>query len=176
MNFFWFQKIWTEELTEQLILFYKEREYLWNRSDKHYRDVNKKRTAQLEIGELLGFTSEEILKRWTNLRNTYGQNLKQEQKFISAGSAKEIRWAHYKSLDFLIPQMLLSGLVDNSVNETQFTFHPKPKCLPFLFFNCRIRVRIRWTLQARRIRLRPQCHHRHHRHHLLFEYQQKKEN
>nr|CAH7757314.1 unnamed protein product [Callosobruchus chinensis]CAH7768942.1 unnamed protein product [Callosobruchus chinensis] len=71
--------------------------YLYDKSNKLYKDAKKKAEAWSLIGELLNCTKEECMKWWKNLRDRY---VKEKNKCASGSEAPETNWRYYDAMRF----------------------------------------------------------------------------
>ena len=130
-----FEKNWTSEEIETLIRLWRSKEVLYDVSSKDYLDKQKKYLALKEIANIIGTSSDAVLKKMNSLRSYYGHVrqscvLSNRKNDGNAIDIKKPTWPYYEHLHFLndnlIPRSMTSSLKRNNGKTNSFDVNNGP--------------------------------------------------
>nr|CAI5825670.1 unnamed protein product [Callosobruchus analis] len=71
--------------------------YLFDMSDKYYKNIKKKAEAWEVISDMLSCTVRDCIKAWKNLRDRY---VKEKNRCASGSQAPEVTWKYFDAMRF----------------------------------------------------------------------------
>ena len=77
---------------------------LWDKQDATYKDSNYKETRWKEIMEILHLNKEDVIKKWTSLRDTYDRHKNIKSKCLSQCKPE---WKYYNIMSFIDITLLM---------------------------------------------------------------------
>ncbi|XP_046965476.1 uncharacterized protein LOC124533925 [Vanessa cardui] len=111
---------WTNELTETLIDLYHNQIVLWDSSDVHYKNKNKKKDAWKSISDIMGLHELEIQRKIKNLTAQFFREKKKLKEDNKSGSStsETPRWFAYQRLLFLTDRNEPRLCAERGLNES----------------------------------------------------------
>ncbi|XP_004520024.1 uncharacterized protein LOC101459444 [Ceratitis capitata] len=89
-----------------LIQLVKEHEYIYNRRNKYYTSVDKRRNAWREIARKMGVNRKHCMRYWTNLRERYTKENRRMTALSNNGLTTDHLWHMYNEMEFLKPHII----------------------------------------------------------------------
>ncbi|XP_004520025.1 uncharacterized protein LOC101459629 [Ceratitis capitata] len=84
----------------------KANDCLYNKSNKYFKYVSKKKVIWENIGRELGIDGEECVRRWTNIRDRFSRESRRMTSLVNNGLTTERIWHLYDEMEFLRPHII----------------------------------------------------------------------
>ncbi|XP_077256583.1 transcription factor Adf-1-like isoform X3 [Temnothorax americanus] len=103
---------WDESDIRSLIAHVKANQFLVNKSERDFKNKEKKDDAWKIIAMLLNKSETEVQKKWKSLRTVFSRKLGQLKQKMPSGSGADakgkisrIEWEYWGDMQFLIPHI-----------------------------------------------------------------------
>ncbi|XP_067647180.1 uncharacterized protein [Eurosta solidaginis] len=130
-------------MDDNLVQLVRDCPCLYDKTHKDFKDSNKKRLPWIKIGSNLGVDESVAMKRWGNLRDRFGKELRNSNRASGSGAVNGRQWELMESLQFLRghivprPMRQSSQMLDCGSKEVCLGFSeplicstPTPQCSP----------------------------------------------
>nr|CAD7414522.1 unnamed protein product [Timema poppensis] len=91
-----------------------DREFLYNPKLKEHHNINVVKNLWREVGEEMNMTVNDCKQKWTNLRNSYANHLRNQKKPSDFGSEQKPKWYLADGMAFLKDYMQHCKIKGNS--------------------------------------------------------------
>uniref|UniRef100_A0A034WN55 Transcription factor Adf-1 n=1 Tax=Bactrocera dorsalis TaxID=27457 RepID=A0A034WN55_BACDO len=90
----------------KLIGLVKQHEYLFNKYDKDFRNVDKKKTTWQRIAREMGINESICIRRWLNLRDRFAREIRRMTALVNNDMTTTHIWVLYDDMEFLKPHII----------------------------------------------------------------------
>ena len=114
---FWVYRF-TTTMGEVLIDLVSQYPAQWDKQDAMYKDCNYKEAKGKEIMEILHLNKEDVIKKWTSLRDTYIRHKSIKSKSRDGLSQCKPKWKYYDIMSFIDITLLKQRYVPTSLTTS----------------------------------------------------------
>ncbi|XP_036221788.1 transcription factor Adf-1 [Bactrocera oleae] len=97
----------------KLIRLVKQHEYLYNKYNKDFKNLDRKKITWQRIAREMGINESECIRRWTNLRDKYTRESRRMTALVNNDMTTSQIWPLFDDMDFLRPH-----IVPRSIRQT----------------------------------------------------------
>ncbi|XP_011883916.1 PREDICTED: uncharacterized protein LOC105571054 isoform X2 [Vollenhovia emeryi] len=105
---------------ELLIDLVRSRPYLYDKTQREYKNTNIKENAWIEMASILNITVSDCQTRWTRLRQRYSKEriLREQETRSGAGKPTRSKWFLFDSLNFLGKHIAQRNITNMSFSQS----------------------------------------------------------